>query len=245
MTNEKRLPVMLFAIVAFVATFCLAATPLTLNESVLFTFGGKNGAIPQSKLIYTPSGEILGTANIGGSNALPCPNPNGCGVVFKLGAPDNNGNRNYRVIHTFNGGASDGESPLGNLVLDSAGNLYGVTEYGGSLIGSYGGGTVYKLSPSASGWSETVLHIFGASGDGYWPLSGLTADRAGNLYGTTSVGGANNNGTVYELSPNADGSWTESLLYSFGSNYLSTGAFPSGEVTFGAAGNLYGTATTG
>ena len=244
----KRSPLMICATVAFAATFCLAASTITVDERAIFTLGGVNGAAPLSKLVYTPSGEILGTASVGGDTTSPCLNANGCGVVFKLSKPNSSGKRNYEVVYTFNGG-SDGMAPLGNLVLDSARNLYGVTEYGGGApIGAYGGGTVYKLSPSSSGeWSETVLHAFGASGDGYTPLSGLTADQAGNLYGTTSLGGANNTGTVYELSPNADGSWSETLLYSFGANanYALTGSIPAGEVTLDAAGNIYGTGSAG
>ena len=242
----KRSALGIYAVVAFAAISCLAASPITWNESLLVTLGGKNGAVPESRPVYTASGEILGTAAIGGNTASPCLNPNGCGVVFKLSRADSNGNRDYRVIYTFNGGANDGQGPLGNLVLDSAGNLYGVTEFGGSLTGEYGGGTVYKLSPSASGeWSETVLHSFVGSGDGFQPLSGLTADQAGNLYGTTSVGGANGEGTVYELSPNENGSWSETLLYSFGARDSSTGSVPAGEVTLDAAGNIYGTASSG
>lgn len=228
---------------AFAAALTLAGSAWAgVNEQVVYTFGGSNGALPQSKLVYTASGQLFGTTYIGG-NTTTCPNPNGCGVVFELSAP-NHGVRNYHVLYVFNGGSGDGQSPLGNIVFDGAGNLYGVTWFGGPGVGSYGGGTVYKLSPAGGGlWTETVIHTFGIGSDGLWPLAGLTIDAAGNLYGTTSEGGTNNSGTVYELTPNLDGSWSETILYSFAPR--PDGYSPTGEVIFDAAGNIYGTTTLG
>jgi uncharacterized repeat protein (TIGR03803 family) len=231
--------------IAFIAALTLASSAWAgVNEKVVYTFGGSNGAIPQSKLVYTSSGELFGTTEIGGNTAT-CPNTNGCGVVFELSAP-NHGVRNYRLLYVFNGGTGDGQLPLGNIVFDGAGNLYGVTEFGGPGAGSYGGGTVYKLSPAGGGlWTETVIHTFGSGSDGLWPLAGLTADAAGNLYGTTSVGGTNNSGTVYKLTPNSDGSWSETILYSFGPHQGADGYSPAGEVILDATGNIYGTTVLG
>jgi uncharacterized repeat protein (TIGR03803 family) len=115
-----------------------------------------------------------------------------------------------KVLNRFNG--RDGESPGGSVIFDSAGNLYGTTVHGGAS----GVGNVYELSPQANGsWKEKVLHTFdGADGD--YPESSLIFDSAGNLYGTAAVGGAYGDGTVFELSPNADGSWKLTTLYSFG-----------------------------
>ena len=138
----------------------------------------------------------------------------------------------YKVLHAFNG--KDGADPSADLIFDAAGNLYGSTEQGGA----YGPGTVFKLTPNADGsWTESVLHSFNGS-DGQLPKAGLIFDAAGNLYGTTSEGGTHNFGTVFKLTPNADGSWTESVLHSFNG---SDGASPEAGLTFDAAGNLYGT----
>jgi uncharacterized repeat protein (TIGR03803 family) len=146
------------------------------------------------------------------------------------------------VLWNFNYDSPEGgEYPLGSLIFDAAGNLYGTTESGGS----YGLGTVFELSPTTGGgWTETVLHSFDNNGtDGYEPNSGLVFDAAGNLYGTTSNGTEYTNcksscGTVFELSPLAGGGWAETVLYSFDGT-------PSPGVVVDAAGNLYGTTEEG
>jgi uncharacterized repeat protein (TIGR03803 family) len=160
-------------------------------------------------------------------------------VITLVLAPAAGAASKYKVLHRFHGGANDGSEPLVGLILDAAGNLYGTT-FGG---GAFGYGAAFKLTPNADGsWTERVLHSFNGS-DGAYPYAGLTFDAAGNLYGTTSEGGASGNGTVFKLTPNADGSWTESVLHSFSS---SDGAYPwAGCLIFDAAGNLYGTTLTG
>ncbi len=135
------------------------------------------------------------------------------------------------VLYRFTGG-NDGGYPYSGVIFDSAGNLYGTASAGG--INTYG--TVYELSPSSSGWTETTLHSFGSVGDdGYLPFGGLIIDRQGSLYGTTYGGGAGGGGTVYELQPSG-GDWTFSTLYSFA-------GFDGAEdaPTMDASGNLYGT----
>jgi uncharacterized repeat protein (TIGR03803 family) len=127
---------------------------------------------------------------------------------------------------------SDGEYPFfGDLTIDSQGNLYGTTEYGGS----YGQGTVYKLTPSAGEWTFQTLYSFAPGGTvGAFPMSGVTVDAAGNLYGTTTKGGTSNNGVVYKVTPSGVGT----VLYNFtGGN---DGSFPMAGVIFDAVGNLYG-----
>jgi uncharacterized repeat protein (TIGR03803 family) len=142
----------------------------------------------------------------------------------------------YKVLRAFNG--SDGSTPYAGLIFDSAGNLYGTTVGGGVDIN----GNVFKLTPNADGsWAENVLHTFNGS-DGAEPFAGLVFDAAGNLYGTTGSGGADNFGTVFKLTPNADGRWTESVLYSFNNR---DGRGPYAELIFDAAGNLYGTTAFG
>jgi uncharacterized repeat protein (TIGR03803 family) len=128
--------------------------------------------------------------------------------------------------------------PWGSLVADAAGNLYGTTANGGNA----GCGTVFEMSPPTSpggSWSEVELYSFQCATDGTHPLFGLTFDKAGNLYGTTSQGGANDGGTIFELSPPAGpgGAWTETTLYTFDEN----ASWPTGNLIFDRAGNLYGT----
>jgi len=131
----------------------------------------------------------------------------------------------------------DGQGPNGALVFDAAGNLYGTTLYGGA----HGGGIVFELSPAQGAWTETVLYSFCAQAkcaDGNTPSGALIFDSLGNLYGTTTAGGADGAGTVYELSP-AQGGWTETVLYSFCA--FPCNANPQAGVTMDEAGNLFGT----
>ena len=123
----------------------------------------------------------------------------------------------YKVIFRFPGGAG-GDDPY-PVISDAAGNLYGVTQFGGVSSGD-GWGTVYKLSPGSGGsWNETVLYSFTGGADGGSPEAALTMDAAGNLYGTTQAGGLFDCeqycGVVFEVSPNGDGTWSEKVLHSF------------------------------
>jgi uncharacterized repeat protein (TIGR03803 family) len=149
-----------------------------------------------------------------------------------------------RVLHSFGNGA-DGALPFAALTIDAAGNLYSTTAGGGT----YNGGTVYGLTRvAARGWTEKVLYSFCPQSycpDGASPLAGLILDAAGNLYGTTWLGGAYGLGTVFELTPTAGGGWTETVLYSFGANGPFDAAFPYAGLIFDAAGNLYGTTYQG
>ena len=158
----------------------------------------------------------------------------------------------FQIIHAF-GGPGDGIGPGGGMVMDSKGNLYGVTGAGGA---QGGGGTVYELSPGANGpWTETILHSFPikAPSDGFEPI-GMVIDGAGNLYGTTLFGGDgqycfkwdyNGCGTVFELSPGANGEWTESILWNFCSlSDCADGTDPLVAPTLGPGGSLYGVAGT-
>jgi uncharacterized repeat protein (TIGR03803 family) len=129
--------------------------------------------------------------------------------------------------------------------MDTAGNIYGATFAGGN---SYG--TVFKLSPTGTGWTETVLYAFCAQTnctDGATPVGGLIMDTAGNLYGTTYAGGSSSvsDGTVFKLAPSITG-WTETVLYIFCSQTgCADGAKPDAPVVMDGAGNLYGTTTAG
>lgn len=143
-------------------------------------------------------------------------------------------------LHGFGATGPDGYQPLGGLVFDSSGNLYGTTSSGGTKDF----GTVFEISPrSGGGWSERVLHNFGIGLDGIFPYAGLTIDASGNLYGTTTVGGVFNLGTVFRLSPQPGGGWTETILYSF--HESNDGYYPYAGLTLDSAGNLYGTTENG
>jgi uncharacterized repeat protein (TIGR03803 family) len=146
----------------------------------------------------------------------------------------------YRTLHRFTG--QDGASPRSDLILDASGNLYGTTVSGGTA----NVGTVFELTPQADGsWRETVLYNFCSKtncSDGYFPVGRLAFDQSGSLYGTTQNGGTYFRGTVFELTPQADGSWRETALYNF---CCSDGYPPSGGVIFDRSGNLYGTTSWG
>jgi uncharacterized repeat protein (TIGR03803 family) len=165
------------------------------NLTVLYTFmGGTDGAAPRAGLVMDGSGNLYGDAEGGGD--LSCGAGYGCGTVFEI---DSWGN--FTVLHTFTGGANDGEVPDGVLFRDSAGNLYGTTGYGGdqscSIYGSAGCGVVFKVDTSSN---ETILHNFtGETTDGAVPLSRLITDGKGNLYGTTLYGGMSNSGTIFRV----------------------------------------------
>lgn len=151
------------------------------------------------------------------------------------------------ILYSFTGG-SDGASPNGGVIADSAGNLYGTTYSGGDLgaCGGAGCGVVYKLSPGATGWTQTVLHTF-AGPDGANPSAGLVFDKAGNLFGTTSSGGrytchGSGCGVIFMLSPTSNG-WKEKVIYNFGGG--TDGFAPYYGLTMDSSESLYGVAITG
>jgi uncharacterized repeat protein (TIGR03803 family) len=156
------------------------------TEKVLHSFAGSSvgdGNLPISSLIMGADGNLYGTTPTGGSGT-------NAGTVFKLtlkGKED--------VLHSF-AGADDGASPIGSLVMDATGNLYGATSAGG--LGDASVGTVFKLTPKGK---EKVLHSFDAAidvNDGFQPSSGLIMDASGNLYGVTAQGGSSGDGTVFK-----------------------------------------------
>ena len=203
------------------------------TESVLYTFtGGSDGREPNARLLFDATGNLYGTTVLGGDVDSAC--SSGCGTVFKLTA--NSGNWTESVLHAFTG-AADGASPYDGLIFDAAGNLYGST-YGG---GASGYGTIFKLAPNSSGWTESVLHAFKGY-DGKYPYGDVVFDAAGNLYGTAYQGGGTGFGVVFELQPNGKGGWREKLLHGFGDL---PAANPVAGLVMDAGGNLYGTTMQG
>jgi uncharacterized repeat protein (TIGR03803 family) len=209
------------------------------KETVLYAFqGGSDGSGPVGRLIVDKQGNFYGATDFGGNTN--CRSTLGCGTVFRLA-----GGGGETVLYEFCslGGCTDGSHPEAGLARDGAGNLYGTTQRGGIVQGDVcqtdGCGTVFKLSPDGT---ETVLHPFAGDPDGNAPLAGLTLDKAGNLYGTTQLGGVVNEGTIFKVTPNG----TESVLYSFCPTMKCTdGYYPYAGVILDKSGNLYGTAESG
>ena len=238
----------------------------------------KDGASPSGVLLLDSDGDLFGASNAatfeikrkaGGENFLvlcDCVTPSvfdSTGNLYGLGGP---GTHNAGAVAELSPGTDgwketllysfcswppncrDGEPPEWGLSWDTAGNLYGTTEFGGD----HGApecnpncGVVYQLQALGGGkWKYHRIHSFAASpNDGVLPQYGVTVDPKGNVYGTTLYS-VSTSGTVYELSPQQDGRWKETILYAF-PNPEKNGGAPAGGVTFDNLGNLYGTASAG
>jgi len=198
--------------------------------SPIYSFGSQkdDGVNPVSRVVFGPGGLLYGTTSAGGAGRG--------GTVFSLQPPATACKAVLcpwieTILYSFTGGADGGDPLYGDLAFDQAGNIYGTTAAGGSS----GGGVVFKLARSGSGWTESVIWNFTNGNDGGAPTAGVIFDNAGNLYGTTSEYGSHFSGTVYELSPTQSG-WSETTLYSF------TGEFGvgSGGLVMDTHGNLFG-----
>lgn len=194
------------------------------TETVLHRFsGGTDGAYPAAGLIRDKKGNFYGTTLGGGSNKCA----SGCGTVFQIttaGAET--------ILYRFNGGV-DGSTPVGGLVRDSKGNLYGTTPYGGAL----NQGTIFEVSATGI---KKLLYAFAGGEDGAYPVGTLLRDMKGNLNGTTAFGGTYGDGTVFELTR----AGAETVLYSFQGG-PADGANPNGSLVRDKQGNLYGTTSSG
>jgi uncharacterized repeat protein (TIGR03803 family) len=174
------------------------------KQAVLHAFtGGKDGRYPFGTPVFDAAGNLYSTTEAGGNQGDCLFQGSGCGVVFEL-TPTSKGPWKETVLHTFTGG-KDGSVPGPDLSLDVAGNIYSTAFSGGitnCFGGGYGCGVAFKLAQSPSGdWKETVLHTFTGGNDGGNPGSGLILDSKGNRYGSTSWGGADGWGVVFELKP--------------------------------------------
>jgi len=204
------------------------------KETDLHTFCGNDGFAPgYGALVRDSAGNFYGTT-MGGK-----------GTVFEL-SPLGHGKWAFNTLHEFT--QDEGGTPEGGVTPDASGNLYGAELYGG--LGGYG--SIYELSPAGGGaWNESILYEFKGGGpDGQGPWQNPVFDSSGNLFGTTQAGGETqyciNCGVIYELVPQGGGQWSESVVYSFGSQQnVADGADPVGGLVRGADGNFYGTTYEG
>jgi uncharacterized repeat protein (TIGR03803 family) len=206
------------------------------SKTVLYNFcsssGCADGAYPESGLVLDAEGNLYGTTQGGGATNR--------GVVFEL-TPSGGGAWAETVLYSFSG-ANDGKYPTADVTLDSAGNIYGTTP-----IGTANYGTVYELTPSESGWTETTLHTFFGGNDGATPSGPVVLDASGDVYGTTLSGGYDNEncpngcGTVFKL--HAANKWNENVLYRFKAR--NDGLGPIGGVVLDKYGDIYGAASGG
>ncbi len=193
------------------------------TETVLHSFNPPDGINPTAGVILDSAGNLYGTTVAGGAHNW--------GTVFEL--THSGSGWTEQVLYTFTN-TSDGRSPFGGLVMDSAGNLYGSAQHNGHNFG----GTVFKLSRSGGGWTFTLLYsLSGLAG----PADHLTLDSAGNLYGTTYQDGVNQQGSVFELSPSGGG-WVYTDLHDFSGD---DGALPTSTVVLDPSGNIFGTTSQG
>jgi uncharacterized repeat protein (TIGR03803 family) len=222
-------------VVAMVLVGNLASVPdsqAAAKEKVLYNFHpGKYGSKPFSGVVMDQAGNLYGTAYMSGGLRI------GCGVVYELPRGGS-----YTSLHDFAGG-TDGCHPVGDLIIDEKGSLYGTTVRGGNTSKCVpdGCGVVFQLTPNTDGtWTESALYSFAAGDDGYFPYAGLALDSNGNLYGT-SQGGALQ-GTVFRLTPGSNGQWTHAVLYSFSGTHGTLPLFStSSSLILDTAGNVYGT----
>jgi uncharacterized repeat protein (TIGR03803 family) len=204
----------------------LAPDGVSWTETILYYFDQNNGGgfFPGSGVTRDGMGNIYGTTYAGGASNY--------GVVFKLTHGKHRWNES--ILYSF-AGNGDG-SANGGLIRDNSGNIYGTTNWGTGC--QYGCGTVFELTRSRGQWVEKVFFFDGTNGES--PIPGLIRDSEGNLYGVTSLGGANNDGVVFKLQHNK--AWKVTVLHSFSGKR--DGANPEAGLLFGLEGTLYGTTSS-
>ena len=202
----------------------------------LYTFTGDDGSDPRAGVVFGPDGALYGTTSGRTEGGL-------LGTVFKLRPPNNPCHSiscrwNLTALYDFTDVGAGSQPGYGNVAFDAASNVYGTTVVGGTN----GAGTVYKLTHSNGGRTQSVLYSFGTSDDGgYFPYGGVVLDGAGNVYGTTDAGGAYGGGVLFQLTQ-VGSSWTETVLHNFGNG---DGLHPVGAPIMDQQGNLYGTTSSG
>jgi uncharacterized repeat protein (TIGR03803 family) len=205
------------------------------KEKAIYSFqGGSDGFWPSADLTLDSNGNLYGTTFYGGTSSSCV---YGCGTVFELKRSGDGWKK--ETLHDF--GFNDGGFPAAGMIFDSVGNLYGTTS-GGFNTGLCG--NVFRLTPNShGGWTESVLYTFTCGNDGDSPEADLVFDANGDLFGTTSGGGASRGGTVFELVPQASGPWKEITLHDF--TGTPDGTIPSSGVALDSSGNVWGTTTSG
>jgi uncharacterized repeat protein (TIGR03803 family) len=225
---------------AVVIGCCSAAQAWTLKTLYNFCTQDEcaDGSTPLAGVVRDSAGNLYGTTEIGGAHNQ--------GVVFQLSPQGKKWS--YKVLHDFCYACGDGAFPISKLILDVNGNVYGTTAAAGP---NNMRGTVFRLSPNGSRWKEKILHVFTGTPDGDSADSGLTYSGAATgalydgvspLYGNTAIGGAQDRGTIFAITPGKRG-WQEKILYNFcpaGVGACTDGENPAGDMTIDAAGNLYG-----
>src|SRR6516225_1055253 len=207
------------------------------SPTTLVSFNGTDGGSPFAGLIADRSGNLFGTTLEGGAY--------NDGTVFEIVKTASGYASTPTTLVSFNG--TNGSWPAAGLIADSSGNLFGTTSQGGAFENAYGFftyGTVFEIVKTASGYASTPTTLVSFNGsDGMFPASGLIADAEENLFGTTSGGGANGQGTVFEIAKTADGyASAPTTLVSFnGTN----GASPEAGLIADRSGNLFGTTMEG
>ncbi|HET8869307.1 MAG TPA: choice-of-anchor tandem repeat GloVer-containing protein [Aquabacterium sp.] len=199
----------------------------TYDKVTLYSFRDNgDGAHPYGGVVQDQAGNLYGATSRWTASS----------TIYKL-SPTSATTYGFSVLHTLDP-TTEGDNILGRLVLDQSGNLYGVANQGGSPNDA---GSAFRVTPSGQ---LTVLHTFPTgNNDGAGPMGSLTLDAAGNLYGTTTGGGTSSKGTVFKLSADGHGGYTESVLYSFAG--LPDGEMPSTGVVLDNMGNLFGATTNG
>ena len=262
MNRELRTVIRLSSFVVVILSLTIHASA-QWKEKVLYSFqGSPDGSVPAGGVVFDKAGNLYGATTGGGASS--CISFGECGTVYRLTPPIKKGNPWTEVVlYVFRGNAAnDGATPGGGLLIDSSGNLYGTTAYGGTggciLLGTkMGCGAVYEMTPprtKGGKWTESVLYSFQGGKDGDFPAGNLTFDKAGNLYGATQYGGGfgicnapyfQNCGVIFKLSPPVKngGKWKEKVLYSFKSG--TDGANPNGGLVFDSKGAIYGTTFSG
>jgi uncharacterized protein YgiB involved in biofilm formation len=201
------------------------------SETILYAFtGGADGGAPAASLVIDAHGDLVGTTTAGGT---------GSGVAFELTPMAAAAGVTYQesVLHAFGANRSDGVGPSGALIADSLGVLYGVTESGGTS----NAGTVYALVAGKTGYVETILYNFTGKLDGASPAGALAFGPQRKLYGTVYLGGHNDSGGVFSLTPLSYGVYRETPIYDF----KSIGAAPAAGVYVDRTGVVYGTTAYG
>lgn len=219
------------------ASTCGAALcPWTEAQLHVFTDAPDDGAIPgNADLVFDQRGNIYGTTEGGGTGTCS----RGCGTVYELSK--NSGGWSLLVLYSFPGDTfPDDYAPVGGVIFDQTGNLYGTASAGGD----YFGGTVYELTPSNGSWSKNTIFSFDDGFTGVESDASLLIDASGALYGTTQAGGQYQNGTAFELTL-SNGNWSGNILDNFNAPLGDAGQGPQTPLTQDAAGNLYGTTAGG